>query len=55
MKSIENKYYLQSVELTYQPENGYLCYRLIYSNGIIKKNIDIPFDKAEKIEIELNN
>ncbi len=53
MEATNNKYYLQSVELTYQSENGYLCYRLRYSNGIITKNIDMPFDKDLKIEIEL--
>ena len=48
MKSIENKYYLQTVELIYQPENGYLCYRLIYSNGIIKKILIFHLIKLKK-------
>jgi hypothetical protein len=48
----ENKYYLQSVELIYN-ENNYLYYYLIYSNGILKTYIDLPFEKNLKIDIEL--
>jgi len=52
MEATQNKYYLQSVELIYN-ENNYLYYYLIYSNGILKKHIDLPFEKDLKIDIEL--
>jgi hypothetical protein len=47
---MENKFYLKYVRLN---SEGSLYYECIYSNGLIKKIITIPFEKNFKIEVEL--
>ncbi len=50
---MENKYYLNSVKLTLNKENGMYFYECKYSNGYDKKFIFIPFNKELKIETEI--
>jgi hypothetical protein len=50
---MENKFYLQKAELIEDKENGKLYYVLSYSNGIIKRNDYLEFEKDLKIDIEL--
>jgi len=47
-----NKFYLKKAKLIHDRE-GKLYYRLLYSNGIIKKYEFITFDVTTKIDIEL--
>jgi hypothetical protein len=47
-----NKFYLKKAKLIHDRE-GKLYYRLLYSNGIIKKYEFIKFDVTSKIDIEL--
>jgi hypothetical protein len=47
-----NKFYLKKAKLIHDRE-GKLYYRLLYSNGIIKKYEFIKFDVTTKIDIEL--
>lgn len=48
-----NKFYLKKAKLIEDRESGKLYYRLLYSNGIIKKYEFIKFDVTNKIDIEL--
>ena len=50
---MENKYYLQSVELKQDNENGLLYYVAIYRNGIKKRIEYINFELSNSISVEL--
>lgn len=51
---MENKYYLKSVKLTLNKENGMFFYECKYSNGYDKKIILIQFNKELKIDTEIS-
>jgi hypothetical protein len=51
---MENKYYLKSVKLTLNKENGMYFYECKYSNGYEKKFIFIPFNKELKLDTEIS-
>jgi hypothetical protein len=50
---MENKYYLKSIKLTLNKENGIYFYECKYSNGYDKKFILMPFVNELKINTEI--